>query len=85
MKTVLTLIGRSSGDTEVAGTLAIGAPGASYAVALSQHSKNPELLPPAAADCATGKIDQDREDEESDTKTINRPRKRGSSTSPLRA
>ena len=31
------------------------------------------------ADCTTGKIDQDREDEESETKTVNRPRKRGSS------
>jgi hypothetical protein len=31
------------------------------------------------ADCTAGKIDQDRDDEESETKTVNRPRKRGSS------
>jgi hypothetical protein len=45
-----------SGDTEVAGTLAIAAPRALYAVAFgSKPKKNPpEHLPPAAADCACG-------------------------------
>src|SRR6266851_4694929 len=45
-----------SGDTEVAGTLAIAAPRALYAVAFGSNPKKnpPELLPPAAADCACG-------------------------------
>src|ERR1700722_17087858 len=45
-----------SGDTDVAGTLAIAAPRASYAVVFgSKPKKNPpELLPPSAADCACG-------------------------------
>ena len=49
--------------SKVAGTCAIAAPGASYAVDFSQHLKNPELLTPAASDCATGKINEHREDE----------------------
>jgi hypothetical protein len=45
-----------SGGIEVAGTLAIAAPRALYAVAFgSKRKKNPpELLPPAAADRACG-------------------------------
>lgn len=46
-----------SGDADVAGTLAIAAPRALYAVAFgSKPKKNPqpELLPPSAADCACG-------------------------------
>jgi len=49
-----------------AGTPAIAAPGALYAVDFSQLMKNAELLPPAAADCAAGKIDEHREDESSE-------------------
>jgi len=47
---------RFSGDTDVAGTLAIAAPRALYAVVFgSKPKKNPpELLPPSAADCACG-------------------------------
>jgi len=51
------------GNSKVAGTLVIAAPGASYAVDFSRRLKNAELLPPAAADSATGKIDEHREDE----------------------
>jgi hypothetical protein len=51
------------GHSKVAAPLAIAAPVASYAVDFSQHLKSAELLPPAAADCATGKIDEHREDE----------------------
>ena len=47
----------------VAGTPAIAAPGACYAVDFSRLSKNEALLPPAAADCTTGKIDEHRKDE----------------------
>jgi hypothetical protein len=47
----------------VAGTPAIAAPGASYAVDFPRLMKNPELLPPAAADSSAGKIDEHREDE----------------------
>src|ERR1700732_1906960 len=45
-----------SGDTDIAGTLAIAAPRALYEVAFgSKPKKNPpELLPPSAADCACG-------------------------------
>src|SRR5258706_13273617 len=45
-----------SGDTEVAGTLAIAEPRALYEVAFgSKPKKNPpEHLPPSAADCACG-------------------------------
>jgi hypothetical protein len=45
-----------SGDIEVAGTLAIDAPRALYAVAFGSKRKKspPELLPPAAADRACG-------------------------------
>jgi hypothetical protein len=49
--------------TRVASTPAIAAPGASYAVAFPWLVKNAELLPPAAADSPTGKIDEHREDE----------------------
>ena len=52
-----------SGGSKVAGTHAIAAPGASYAVDFSQLMKNAELLPPAAAGCTAGKIDEHREDE----------------------
>jgi hypothetical protein len=47
----------------VAGTTAIAAPAPFYAVDLSRRLKNNELLPPAAADSPTGKIDEHREDE----------------------
>jgi hypothetical protein len=49
-------ITRFSGDTNVAGTLAIAAPRALYAVAFGPKPKRnpPELLPPSAADCACG-------------------------------
>ena len=50
----------------VAGTPVIAAPGASYAVDFSQLMKNAELLPPAAADPAAGKIDEHRRDESSE-------------------
>jgi hypothetical protein len=63
----------------VAGTPAIAAPRASYAVDFSQLMKNAELLPPAAADCAAGKIDEASRRRESGTKTTTCPRKRGSS------
>jgi len=53
-------------STRVAGTRAIAAPAASYAFDFSQLTKNPELLPPAAADCSAGKIDEHREDESSE-------------------
>src|SRR5205807_5863314 len=46
----------------VAGTPAIAAPGASYAVDFSRRLKNDELLPPAVADSPTGKIDEHREE-----------------------
>jgi len=49
----------------VAGTPAIAAPGTSYAVDFSQLLEKAELLPPAA-DCATGKIAEHREDESSE-------------------
>jgi hypothetical protein len=49
--------------TRVAGTPAIAAPGASYAVDFSRLMKNAELLPPVAADSSAGKIDEHREDE----------------------
>ena len=52
MKTVLTLISRISGDAEVAGTLAIGAPGASYAAALSQLSNKSASARPSAVQTA---------------------------------
>jgi len=68
-----------SGGSKVAGTHAIAAPGASYAVDFSQLMKNAELLPPAAAGCTAGKIDEHREDESHQTKTTTCPRKRGSS------
>ena len=57
------LIGRG---IVVAGTPAIAAPGASYAVDFSRRLKNAELLPPAAADSPTGKIDENREEESSE-------------------
>jgi hypothetical protein len=63
-----------SRDTEVAGTLGIVAPAALYAVEFSTpRSKNPEpeLLPPAAGDCAAGSGLTKSEDEE--TIIINRP------------
>jgi len=47
----------------VAGTPAIAAPGASYAVDLYWLFENDALLPRAAADSPTGKIDEHREDE----------------------
>ena len=50
----------------VAGTPVIAAPGASYAIDFSRLLKNDELLPPAAADSPTGKIDEHREDESSE-------------------
>lgn len=55
-KTRKSSITRLSGDTDIAGTLAIVAPRALYAVAFgSKPKKNPpELLPPSAADCACG-------------------------------
>jgi hypothetical protein len=49
-----------------AGTPAIAALGASYAVDFSRRLKNDELLPPSAADSPTGKIDEHREDESSE-------------------
>jgi hypothetical protein len=64
----------------VAGTPVIAAPGASYAVDFSQLMKNAELLPPAAADRAAGKIDEASRRRESETKTTNCPRKRVNST-----
>ena len=57
------LIGRG---IVVAGTPAIAAPGASYAVDFSRRLKNAELLPPAATDSPTGKIDEHREEESSE-------------------
>src|SRR5229473_3124290 len=55
-KTPKSSITRFSGDTDIAGTLAIAAPRALYAVAFgSKPKKNPpELLPSSAADCACG-------------------------------
>jgi hypothetical protein len=52
----VTPITRFSGDSDVAGTLAIAAPQALYAVAFGSNPKQnpPELLPPSAADCACG-------------------------------
>ena len=50
----------------VAGTPAIAAPGASYAVDLPRLLENDELLPPSVADSPTGKIDEHREDESSE-------------------
>ncbi len=50
----------------LAGTPAIAAPGASYAVDFSRRLKNDELLPPAVADSPTGKIDEHREEESSE-------------------
>jgi hypothetical protein len=50
----------------VAGTPVIAAPEASYAIDFSRLLKNDELLPPAAADSPTGKIDEHREDESSE-------------------
>ena len=52
--------------TRVAGTPAIAAPVTSYAFDFSQLMQNAELLPPAAADRAAGKIDEHREDESSE-------------------
>ena len=63
----------------VAGTHAITAPEASYAVDFSRLLENAELLPPAAADCTAGKIDEHGGRREFVTKTENRPRKRGNS------
>ena len=74
-----------SGDTQVAGTHVIAAPGASYEFGFSHFMKTAELLPPAVADCTAGKIDEHRR-RESETKTATCPRKRGNSspsTSPL--
>jgi hypothetical protein len=61
-----------SGDTDIAGTLAIAAPRALYEVAFgSKPKKNPtELLPPSAADCACGIRLEKIEDEK--TGIINR-------------
>ena len=64
----------------VAGTPAIAAPGASYAVDFPRLLENDELLPPAATDSPAGKIDEHREEEKPGTKTTSRPRKRGSSS-----
>ena len=50
----------------VAGTPAIAAPGASYAVDLPRLLENDELLPPAVADSPTAKIDEHRADESSE-------------------
>src|SRR5712671_3118715 len=47
----------------VAGTPGIAAPGTSYAVDFSRLLEKAELLPPAAADSPTGKIDEYREEE----------------------
>src|SRR5207244_813821 len=47
----------------VAGTPAIAAPGASYAVDFPRLLENDELLPPAATDSPAGKIDEHREEE----------------------
>jgi hypothetical protein len=52
--------------TRVAGTPAIAAPGASNAIDFYRLLENDELLPPAAADSPTGKIDEHREDERSE-------------------
>ena len=53
-----------SGDRQIAGTLAIAAPGALYAVDFSTpdpKNPEPELLPPSARDCVAGKrIDEER-------------------------
>jgi hypothetical protein len=66
-------ITRFSGDTEVAGAVAIAVPRALYAVAFgSKPKKNPpELLPPAVADCDCGIRLKKIEDEK--TGIINRP------------
>ena len=69
-----------SGDTEVAGTVAIAAPGALYAVDFptpKPKTARTALLPPAAADRGTRRRLTQSEDEE--TIIINRP---GRSTYP---
>src|SRR5438105_1614770 len=64
----------------LAGTPAIAAPGASYAVDFSRRLKNDELLPPAVADSPTGKIDEHREEESSE---LRRQAVHGSGATPL--
>ena len=64
----------------VAGTPAIAAPGASYAVDLPRLLENDELLPPSVADSPTGKIDEHREDESSE---LRRQAVHGSGAAPL--
>src|SRR5215471_11995543 len=68
-----------SRGTTVAGTPAIAAPGASYAIDFSWPLESAELLLPAAADRAAGKIDEASRRRESGTKTTTCPRNRGSS------
>jgi hypothetical protein len=55
MSMVMKLAKPKSGGSEVAGTLAIAAPRASYAVGFSDQAAKPANgalpLPPAAADC----------------------------------
>ena len=65
----------------LAGTPAIAAPGASYAVDFSRRLKNDELLPPAVADSPTGKIDEHREEESSE---LRRQAVHGSGAAPVR-
>jgi hypothetical protein len=63
-----------TGDTEVAGTPSIAAPGALYAVDFGPKTKKhpAELLPPAAADCLSGiRLTQSKDGQDDDI--INRP------------
>ena len=64
----------------VAGTPAIAAPGASYAINFSRLLEKAELLPPAVADSSAGKIDEHREDE---NPGLRRQTVHGSGTAPL--
>ncbi len=69
----------------VAGTPAIAAPAASYAVDFSRRLENDELLPPDGGRLRCGVRSMKSGKTESETKTITCPPKRGNSSSHLRS
>src|SRR5205807_6022355 len=73
--------GSSCRGIRVAGAHAIAGPGASYAVDFPRLLENDQLLPPAAADSPTGKIDEHREEESSE---LRRQAVHGSGAAPHR-
>jgi len=72
--------GSSCRGIRVAGAHAIAGPGASYAVDFPRLLENDQLLPPAAADSPTGKIDEHREEESSE---LRRQAVHGSGAAPI--